>query len=141
MKKVHIHIHNKTKDGLEEAINLTSVLNKFPSLRAYGLSSIKYKSGEVYTVSTYDLPKEDLASLIAYVKSIKTVKDAASQAQIDAYIALRKETDKLAKELEKREDQGLTVTPAMRNKLNEARAKENNVSTYIKQAARESGKI
>lgn len=76
MKKVHIHIHNKTNDGLEEAINLTSVLNKFPSLRAYGLSSITYRSGEVYTVSTYDLPKEDLASLIAYVKSIKTVKDA-----------------------------------------------------------------
>lgn len=69
-------------------------------------------------------------------------KDATpTDAQVNAYIALRKETDKLAAELEKREDQGLSVTPAMRNQLEQARKKENAVSTEIKQAARASGKF
>lgn len=80
----HIHIHlaprqiTKTKDA-SEAISLSKVLAKYPTLRAYSLSEVTYRNGEVYTVSAYDIPREEMRALEAFVKSIKTVKDAGNK--------------------------------------------------------------
>ena len=67
-------------------------------------------------------------------------KDASpSDSEISAYIACRKETDKLSAEIEKKEDQGVHVPPALRQKLRELAAKENKFSNEVKQAARAKG--
>lgn len=64
--------NNKAKDVLER-INLSQVLAKFPSLKSYGLLSVYCMNGEIAIVSTYNVPKEMLQELKAFVKTIKTV--------------------------------------------------------------------
>ena len=69
-----LHFHGKVKDASEE-ISLSKILAQFPSLRAYGLSKVGYMDGEVYVISTYNIPRDVFQSVSNYVRTIKTVKD------------------------------------------------------------------
>ena len=80
---------------------------------------------------------------IAKKVSDRKIKDATvpTDAEIKAYVKLRKENDKLYAEIEKNEDQGVTVPRELRNKAEAGRQKENSISNEIKQAARAKGLI
>ncbi len=69
-------------------------------------------------------------------KAVK-VNDVVTPSQIQAYLNARKEVDQIAAVIEKKEDQGVSISVLLRNQLEQARKKENSFPTEVKQAARD----
>jgi len=83
MKQIHIHLHargmgktTKVNDSIKDAseeISISKVLAKFPDLKAFGLSKVTYMNGQVYIVSTYEIPRDKVSAVETFVKTIKTI--------------------------------------------------------------------
>jgi DNA anti-recombination protein RmuC len=57
-----------------ESISLSKVLAKFPEAKAFGLFDVTFMNGAVHMGSNYDLPKDLVAKIEAFVKGIVTIK-------------------------------------------------------------------
>lgn len=135
-KHIHIHIHRKTKDSWFAGYEQDQASKKFRAVIRKD-TKIKWISEKLFSTA------EAAAIEAGRQMREKGVKDAAepTAAEIQAYVNLRKETDKLAAAVEKKEDQGVFVSPQERQKLRELTAKENAVRNEVKWAARAKGLI
>lgn len=140
---IHVHVvpailkPRKTADASQKSYSSLTDWEKDAKSSGY---SIRIQGGvrsawiHAETVGRFDEGK-----VSGWLRVTNTEDAEPSDAEIRAYVALRKEVDRLYAEIEKKQDQGVAVPFDLKARAEAARNKENKVSTAIKQAARSKG--